>query len=147
MNGYQSRNIDNNDDSGTESNPLVTITDMGAKIDAYVAAIKELVNNSLVLSESDSNKKNAAKIEELKAILKYQRERLIGSVERYGVCNPELGKALAEHNRSLTSLELKLAQLKTHLNTIEPVSIITKAEEVAESVRVQISCALEFAYS
>jgi len=146
MNGRHSENIDNNiDDSSTEPNPLVTITDMGTKIDAYVAAIKELVNNSPVIS--DSNRKNAARIEELEAMLKYQREKLAGSVERYGICNPELEKALTEHNRILTSLEVKLAQLKTYLNTIEPVSIITKAEEVAESVRAQISRALDFAYS
>lgn len=147
MDGCQSRNINNNDDGGTESNPLVTITDMGTKIDAYVAAIKELVNNSRFLSELDSNKKITAKIEELEAILKHQRERLIASVERYGVCNPKLGKALAEQNRTWLSLELKLAQLKTCLNTVESASIITKAKEVAESVRAQISCALDFAYS
>ena len=145
MNGCHSTNIDNNDNSSIESNSLVVITDMGPKIEAYVAAIKELVTSSPIFS--DSHKKNIARIEELETMVKYQREQLSLCVERHGICKTELAKAVTGHNATLTSLEVKLAQLKAYCSAIEPASIITEAERVAESVRSQISCALDFAYS
>jgi len=145
MNGCHSKNIDNNDNSSIESSPLVVITDMGPKIEAYVAAIKELVTSSPIFS--GSHKKNIARIEELEAMVKCQREQLSLCVERHGICKTELAKAVAGHNATLASLEVKLAQLKTYCSAIEPASIITEAERVAESVRSQISRALDFAYS
>jgi len=146
MNGCHSeKGKDNNSD--TEPNPLVTITDMGTKVDDYVAAIKELLSSSSALPDAFDYRKIAVKIEEVEAILKHQKQRLSSSVERYGMCNPQLKKTLADHNRVLTSLEVKLAQLKIHLNAMDPMSIASRAQEVAESVRAQISFALDFAYS
>lgn len=145
MNGCHSKNIDNNDNSSIESNPLVAITDMGPKIEAYVAAIKELVTSSPIFS--GSHKKNIARVEELEAMVKYRREQLSLCVEHYGICKTGLAKAVAGHNATLISLEVKLAQLKAYYSAIEPASIITEAERVAESVRSQISRALDFAYS
>ena len=142
MNGCQSRNINHNDDSSTESNPLVKITDIGTKIGDYVISIKRAINNLNI-----SNKADIAKIDELQELVKYQGERLLHCIKQYGVGDSELVKKTEEITAMLISLHVRLTKLKNMCNANKTAPIDVMVDKVAKSVRAQVSCALDLSYS
>ena len=143
MNGCHIKNIDNNnDDSDTEFNPLVTITDKASEVDSYVASMKQATNNL-----NKSNKSDIARIDELQALVKYQGERLLHSIEQYGIRDPELIRKSEEIKTTLVSLQDRLTKLKNMCNANKTASIDAMVDKVAKLVRSQIACALDAAYS
>ena len=143
MNGCHSKNIDNNNDTnGEEPNPLVAITDKASEVDSYVTSMKQVTNNL-----NTSNKADIAKIDELQALVKYQGERLLQSIERYGIRNPELIKKAEDIKTTLVSLQDRLTKLKNMCNANKTASIDAMVDKAAKLVRSQIACALDAAYS
>ncbi len=143
MNGYHSKNIDNNNDnSNTEFNPLVAITDKVLEVDGYVASMKQVTNNL-----NTSNKADVAKIDELQAFVKYQGERLLCSIKQHGVRDPELIRKAEEIKTTLVSLQDRLTKLKNMCNANKTATIDAMVDKVAKLVRTQIACALDAAYS
>jgi len=148
MNGCHSENIEYNNSSGIEPNPLVTITDTGTKIDAYVASIKQMTTNSGSVKESDARNKNCLlKIEELLRIVRSRKQMLIDAVRQYGLQKPELIKKFNHAKAELLTEELELEKLKSACQPNRTAAINSTVDKVAESVRSQISHALDFAYS
>ena len=142
MNGCHSKNIDNNNDSSVQPNPLVTITGKASEVDSYVASIKQVTNNL-----NRSNKADIAKIDELQSLVKYQGERLLQSIEQHGIRDPELIKKAEDIKTTLISLQDRLAKLKIMCNASKTAPIDVMVDKVAKLVRSQIACALDAAYS
>jgi len=148
MNGCHSENIEDNNDSSIEPNPLVTITDMGTKIDDYVASIKQMITNPGSVTESDARNRNCLlKIEELLRIVRSRKQMLIDAVQQYGIQKPELIKKFNHAKAELLTKELELEKLKSACEPNKTAAINSTVDKVAESMRSQISCALDFAYS
>lgn len=141
MNGYQNENM-NNIGSCKESNSLVEISDMATKINAYVTSVKQITNNLDIFDNAE-----IAKIHELQELVKYQGERLLRCIKQHGVVDSELIKKAEDITVMLISLHVRLIKLKKMCDANKAAPIDEVVDKVAKSIRLQISCAMDFVYS
>ena len=94
-----------------------------------------------------SNKADITKIDELQALVKYQGERLLQSIEQHGIRDPKLLRKAEEIKTTLVSLQDRLTKLKSMCNANKTAPIDAMVDKVAKLVRTQIAGALDAAYS